>query len=207
LPPKIALLSAGGLVLSLKTKGGRESISSRAQLCPYVIDSTYPVSWRCPLAEIKKRKGCPFFILAGHEPNYISFTSFDMGCQVQPDYSVGCYFSLRNKTSVGWVQTEPSVTADNGREHSEFHGSYFITHWLRHNSSVVYQMINGRAYLRTGSGCRLTTNLAGCRIQYLVKQCYVRFCKRSIQLHNSISVFILHFVFTSFRSGVGMLLS
>lgn len=59
LPPKIALLSAGGLVLSLKTikkAKKRESISSRAQLCPYVVCSTYPAGKHCPLAETKKEK-------------------------------------------------------------------------------------------------------------------------------------------------------
>ena len=62
LPPKIALLSAGGLVLSLKTIGGRESISSRVQSCPYVVCSTYPAGKHCPLAETKKRIGAQVVI-------------------------------------------------------------------------------------------------------------------------------------------------
>lgn len=54
LPLKIALLSAGGLVLSLKTirEREREHLQSCA-IMPYVICSTYPAGKHCPLAETK----------------------------------------------------------------------------------------------------------------------------------------------------------
>lgn len=79
LPPKIALLSAGGLVLSLKTikkqKKERASPVVRNYAPMWFVAPTPPVSTVLSLRQ--KRKGCPFYIPSGQRQFIIMFTSHD----------------------------------------------------------------------------------------------------------------------------------